>query len=463
MKIFKIILIISFAVLGIVSCSSKNKEMSERDLFPVPHIMHKNYDYGDGASPKYTGKDGKPVSGYIDRDGQLVINLKFDYADEFSNGLARVATDKKFGYINTNGEFVINPQFEDAENFGAGDNPLALVKSGGKYGYIDKSGNYAVSPQFDDAGGFTGNLSEVPGRSGYSLAGVKVGDKWGFIDKTGNFAVAPQFGEVGSFSEARAQVKVGDKCGYIDETGKMVIAAQYECSSSLEEFGVSSPIYKFGEFSEGLACVKIIDVETQTKAPDKLPGKDSSPAYPAVLAAKPKYKYGFIDRTGKFVIEPQFDIAGDFSQGLASIGFIKNITTLGLSEEVGLSEEGGGKFIANNVAQQIVKWGFINQTGNIVINPMFDSVKNFSKISDYAGNKFTTEYLSAAIIDEDSSKKCGYIDRTGKYVIKPQFSVTGFESFSDCRSFSHSGIAYMGTYNVSVIDNTGKVIFTYHR
>jgi hypothetical protein len=126
-------------------------------------------------------------------------------------------------------------------------------------------------------------------------------------------------------------------------------------------------------------------------------------------------------------------------------------------------EEGGGKFISKNVAQQIVKRGFINQTGNIVINPMFDSVENFSKISEYTDNKFTTEYLSAVIIDEDSSKKCGYIDRTGKYVIKPQFSVTAPESFSDCRSFSRSGIAYVGRYDVSVIDNTGKVIFTYRR
>ncbi len=319
MKIFKIILIVSFAVPAMVSCSSKNKERSERDLFPVPHIIHKNYDYGNGTSPKYMGKDGKPVSGYIDRDGQLVINLQFDYADEFSNGLARVVTDKKFGYINTNGEFVINPQFEDAENFGTEDNPLALVKFGGKYGYIDKSGNYAISPQFDDAGGFTNYFSEVPGRSGYSLAGVKVGDKWGFIDKTGNFAVAPQFSAVGSFSEGRALVKIGDKCGYIDETGKMVIAAQFECSSSLDEVG---------KFSEGLACVKITDAQTQTKAPDKLPGKDSSLTYtyPAVVAVEPRYKYGFIDRTGKFVIEPQFEVAGDFSGGLAAVGFIQNLT-----------------------------------------------------------------------------------------------------------------------------------------
>ena len=31
-------------------------------------------------------------------------------------------------------------------------------------------------------------------------------------------------------------------------------------------------------------------------------------------------KYGFIDKNGKVVIEPQFDNAGNFSEGLASFG-----------------------------------------------------------------------------------------------------------------------------------------------
>ena len=30
-------------------------------------------------------------------------------------------------------------------------------------------------------------------------------------------------------------------------------------------------------------------------------------------------KYGFIDKSGKVVIEPQFDYVGDFSEGLAKV------------------------------------------------------------------------------------------------------------------------------------------------
>lgn len=31
-------------------------------------------------------------------------------------------------------------------------------------------------------------------------------------------------------------------------------------------------------------------------------------------------KYGYIDSTGKFVIEPRFNWAGEFSEGLARVG-----------------------------------------------------------------------------------------------------------------------------------------------
>lgn len=456
MNNFKIFLLTCAVVIGSVSCGSKNKERSEYDLFPVPHIIHKNYSWGDSV-PKYRDKDGKPVSGYIDRDGQLVINLQFDYADEFSNGLARVVTDNKFGYINTNGEFVIKPQFDDAENFGSEEKEsLALVKVGEKYGYIDKSGNYAISPQFDDAGSFNTGFSEVPDKSGYSLAGVKVGDKWGFIDKSGNYAVAPQFSMVGSFSEGRALAKVGDKCGYIDETGKMVIAAQFECSSFLEQFGFSISINEFGKFSEGLAVVPVIDEPTQIKAIAKLPSKDLIVAYPAVVEVKPKYKYGFIDRTGKFVIEPQFEIARDFSGGLAAVGFIQNLTVLSMFEE------SGGK----NISKQIVKWGFINVTGRIVINPMFESVKEFTRVRN-TENGLDGQWLAAVISDEGNAFSCGYIDKTGKYVINQQFLTGTYPLMSHksvCNGFSAGGFAYFGSNHreYSVIDNTGKIIFTYH-
>ena len=59
-------------------------------------------------------------------------------------------------------------------------------------------------------------------------------------------------------------------------------------------------------------------------------------------------KYGFIDKSGKVVIEPQFDDAEDFSEGLAQVG-----------------KDG--------------KWGFIDKSGKVVIEPQYDYVGDFSE------------------------------------------------------------------------------------
>ena len=49
--------------------------------------------------------------GYINQEGEIVINPQFDFASFFSEGLARVVIGGKNGYINQEGEIVINPQF----------------------------------------------------------------------------------------------------------------------------------------------------------------------------------------------------------------------------------------------------------------------------------------------------------------------------------------------------------------
>jgi len=64
---------------------------------------------------------------------------------------------------------------------------------------------------------------------------------------------------------------------------------------------------------------------------------------------KSKGKYGFIDKSGRYVIEPQFDIAFWYENGLAPVGI------------------GRGK----------VKVGFINKQGKYAINPQFDGVNVF--------------------------------------------------------------------------------------
>jgi hypothetical protein len=89
-------------------------------------------------------------------------------------------------------------------------------------------------------------------------------------------------------------------------------------------------------------------------------------------------KYAYIDTTGKIAIAPQFDQAGEFSEGMAAV-----------------QVEGKSDY----------KYGYIDKTGRFAIPPQFDYACRFRG------------HLAAVSIN----RKWGFIDRMGKFVITPQF------------------------------------------
>lgn len=143
------------------------------------------------GSAQDTQKPGQPPTpfprkgkyGYRDKGGEFVIAPQFDYAGEFSEGLAVVGLGKfpatRWGYINLQGQVVIPAQFDGAHDFSEG---MAAVGVGGKLGYIDRAGKLAVPPQFDEAQKFIGGRARVRIiKSGY-----------GYINRAGEFVVPLQ-------------------------------------------------------------------------------------------------------------------------------------------------------------------------------------------------------------------------------------------------------------------------------
>ena len=141
--------------------------------------------------------DGKV--GFIDETGRLRIAARFDYALDFSEGLAGVAVNNKWGYINTDGKVVVPLKFSKANQFSDG---LAAVHAADqKVGYIDKSGVFVISAKFDFGGPFVAGL-----------APVQQGEQYGFIDKKGETVVSFDFCSVQPFyDEDFAPVKKNGK------------------------------------------------------------------------------------------------------------------------------------------------------------------------------------------------------------------------------------------------------------
>lgn len=192
--------------------------------------------------------------GYLDTEGKVAIDPKYDKATvfngkyasaqigglfyvldksgnetkvtipslhmikEFKEGLAPyVLEDKKTGFIDPTGKIVIEAQFKTVGYF---TNDLAWARDfDNKIGYIDKTGKWVITPQFQDANDF----EAVSG-----LARIKVDDAWAYVDKSGKIIKMQQTEIWKDFTEGLCMGRTGDLYGFYDKTGTWIIPAQYE-------------------------------------------------------------------------------------------------------------------------------------------------------------------------------------------------------------------------------------------
>jgi hypothetical protein len=104
----------------------------------------------------------------------VISPQQFDEVGVCHNGMVKVRTGIKWGYVNREGKIVINPKFDNAEDFSE---DMTGVKIGNKWGFIDKTGNMLINPQFDNVGRFHLMIAAV------WIDGKK---ERNYIDKTGH-------------------------------------------------------------------------------------------------------------------------------------------------------------------------------------------------------------------------------------------------------------------------------------
>jgi hypothetical protein len=211
--------------------------------------------------------------GYIDRSGKLVIQNQYSFADDFSEGLAGVVVGEKFGFINQKGEMVIPPRF------------------------IPRHGSYSWSPIVA-----TSRFSE--GLAPVATTIDSTNKTYGYINPRGDFVIAPQFFAAQLFSEGVAlavkwEPKTNEitKVGWIDKTGQWVITEvqSYLTPNAFTKTFIDPRGYLDWRYSEGLVGFYI-------------------------YSDKGKPLHGYMDRSGKVVIEPrEFNKVGPFVGGLARV------------------------------------------------------------------------------------------------------------------------------------------------
>jgi hypothetical protein len=210
------------------------------DLSSVPASGSERFSEGLASFHPNASVKGRYLSGFMDRNGKIVIEPKFEAADDFSEGLAAVLffkpakhpteaneEDYDAGFIDMNGKMVIKPQYEYYQPFSEG---LAFVLIRGRMGAIDKTGRVVIRPQFAPHKNRSTPYWAVidyyqtakPWSFSEGLAAVNKLGKWGYVDKTGKLVIPPLFRVAHNFHGGLALVMVGDRIGYINKMGRYV-------------------------------------------------------------------------------------------------------------------------------------------------------------------------------------------------------------------------------------------------
>ncbi len=323
-------------------------QLIDRQLKPVP--------LPENATGVSTFKSGlAPVLiagkvGFINRKGELVVEPLI--VSETANvplpqeGMRLVSVSGYYTFIDSTGKQISKPVFAYAQHFSEG---LAVVMNENrKYGYIDKTGNLVIPFQFDEAQSFS---------DGLALTGIGHGDHSHFslIDKSGKvvFNVPDAHTIISSFQGGKAPFRVktkdGIRYGFYNKKGEIEIQPEYDWVESIvggsgETLGKAIGVrIKKGEL------FGLIDGEIFIE-----PKFNNIKSFHEGLAAAStgtgqEQRFGYIDKSGNWKIQPAYYAANDFSSGLAAVCDVES-----------------------------KKWGYIDESGKIVIEPQFNFVYNFN-------------------------------------------------------------------------------------
>jgi hypothetical protein len=238
----------------------------------------------------------------------MVIPPIYSTALNFSEGLAAVgltsgegsARQTRWGFIDRTGKMVIAPEYSEDHSFAEGlaavrISPTAGTDTNGKWGFVDKKGQVLIPPMYSSALDFSRGVAAVYGSP-------RDQEKWRFIDKRGQTVSPSAYTTLPAFSEGLAPLRLTTgKLGFVDEQGRLMTTA-----------------FPFDETTKSSIDSPFRSQEVESTPYDDLKlevPEFSSGRYPVRV----RKKWGYIDKHGRLVIAPRFDIAGNFREGLASV------------------------------------------------------------------------------------------------------------------------------------------------
>ncbi|MCS7075484.1 MAG: WG repeat-containing protein [Bacteroidia bacterium] len=435
---------------------------------------------------------------------KLITEPKFEEARLFQEGLSAVLYHQKWGFIDKTGNFTIPAEYEKVSDFVHG---YARVQKNKYWGIIDKQGKITVPFEYEF-------IDEC--KNGFYR--VKKNKLWGFLDSTFNLTIPCQYANVYPFEKGVAKVERTDKhISYITTKGIEIIPftnknnvsdfSQSLCAKKDDDTGLWGYInlegkwqirpqyHKAGDFKHGLAAVQyklangsikiqLINTEGKTIAKEldevilieehKCNVKRQGHVFYINHEGKILNLWGFVNKQGKMIIEPQFVHVESFSEGYATVldtHFVwhyidkQGKIIIGGFEDAESVREGimvvkkQGKWGAITPKNELVipfeyenmfgftegialvsrekLWGAVNKQGKIIIPIQYTAIKSCSE--------------GRIAVKQDN--KWGYMDVQGKWVINPQYDAVG--------RFNEGLSAVCINYQWGYIDKWGRMVIPF--
>lgn len=330
-------------------------------------------------------KKGRGTAGYIDRQGKIVLPLKYNFTSSFHDGIASV-TVKQGSYQIIDRNFKVISKKYTQGYYSDGliryrENPRNEA-----VGFIDGAGNIVIKPSkgLEFVRNFHNGMAEIDGT--------------GYVDKTGKIILFPEYmwtsggfndGLAVAFDQPKKIIGTPQLGGYMNTAGEMAIPKIYRLTEP---------------FKSGYAIVG-------------KPGEDG------------RVKYGVINTKGETVIPFEYD--GNAANQITDNGYFllekdKRVGFVDINNNslTGFIYEDAEPFKDGLAAVKINgKWGYINAEGETVIPTIYDDFDIWSLVDNHS--EFDDEYeLDYQCTVHSFHNGAVFMKKDGKWVILKQVPKT---------------------------------------
>lgn len=369
------------------------------------------------------------VNGFVDKKGNLMLNtdkmtVKPILIGDYQEGVAPVKLSDGWGCINKGGEVIFKKECNYIGPYTQGLAPFCEGYEGEppRWGFLDRKGEVAIKADFASVSNFKDDVSVV--RLNHD------GGKWTYINLDGSQATKSTFDHCEPFSEGLAVVTMNGKMGCINRIGNLVIQPNYDviypasngkvvCGIGTGRDGADQTCDYYDTKGQKISSKKFAAITLKNYKPPLWGKNDCGAGQPEEIVNRklstfvsPAYSEGrsIGQADGKFCIEQQFDAR-------AFAGFYDYIFPVQGGYFVAYNDAEGGKFDYR---------GGKPEEGDGIWDSKVFRFFDAAPFSDGMG-----------LVQETKDGPFGYVDKTGKFVIKPTYNAA--------RSF-HEGVALVGDY-----------------